>query len=687
MLALSSAAAVTGIAGCSQSGDETTTEEPTTSETTPTSTQGTPDPDSPDEMNKPPGVPEQMRPHASEFPGEASVPHMRVAFATEWDPTEYNLWWLKEPGTGQAGQVIQLKSFYWPHIVDNSFGENPAMFAASNIESINDGCGLEITLRDNMTYYDGTEVTTEAVKIGWEIDLLTTGQEPDAIENNNRGRSLEIVDDKTYRWNFDTPQNAYNLGWVIPEGGEDLLLHNPEVYRSWHEQFIDATTGSEIQDVWESAWQESYGLEDMVEMGLGYGRFVPDLDELSSTHMSWVKRTDNPDYPFLDSSNIERVSIDLIPDRTKRVEQYRRGDFDLVQFNDSGNIDAESLNGLSVRNQFGFNSIQNTKFNYENKHLARRGVRQAIAYLASPEQFRALAEQNGVPANLSKYQVACDSDTAETWLGAEWIENNLIDYGVDSRPDEAAAAMESEGYTKEGDVWVGPDGDAVEGLQFIAYGAIGKMLLQGQYVSGIMNDFGLKNELTSVDGWGTWTGDYLQGEETLDITTSWSGGGYPSEVYFNAAGLWSSISDWYDNQTGEAVGIESGWERPSAEGCERIDYEAPPISTDTTPVFNHPVEPEIPDIGDVDGSPSTTLNPYVDKWTLDQLNDRDRITEIARKWAWYANWSVPQVAMYDESNKVIVDQENYFWGKKGWSGYWLNRPLNMVGYGVTEGRN
>ena len=688
MLALSSAAGIAGIAGCSSDEGDTTTGAPTTApESTPeeTSSEGTPDPDSPDEMNKPAGVPEQMRPHAPEFPGEANEPTIHAVFDTEWDPTEYNLWYHTEPGTGQSGQVIQLKSLYWPHIVDNAFGKNPAMFAASNIQSIDDGCGLEITLRDNMTYYDGTPVTTEAVKIGWEIDLYSTEQTPDAVENNNRSKSLEVVDDMTFRWHFDTPQNAYNLGWTIPLGGDELLLHNPNVYGSLHEQYVDASSESAVTDVYQTGWDNSYGLGDMVEMGLGYGRFVP--EEFSPTHMTWVKRTDNPDYPFLDSSNIERVEIDLVPDKTKRIEQYRRGDFDLVQFNDGGNVQVENLQGLSLRNKWGFNSIQNTKINYDNKHLARRGVRQAIAYLTSQEAFQTLAEQNGVSAGLSKYQVACDSATAERWIGGDWIDENLIDYGTEAKPEKAAEAMRSEGYTKDGDVWVDPDGERVEGLQFIAYGGIKKMLLQAQYVSGIMNDFGLKNELTAADGWGTWTGDYLQGDEQLDLTTAWSGGGYPSDVYFNSAGLWSSISDWYDNQSGQPVGIEEGWEKPSADGCQRIDYEAPPISTDTTPVFNHPVEPEVPDVGDAEGSPSNTLNPYVAKWTLEQLNDRDQITEIARQWAWYANWAVPQIAMYDEVNALIVDQENYFWGKEDWSGYWLNRGLNMVGYGVTEGRN
>ena len=82
-----------------------------------------------------------------------------------------------------------------------------------------------------------------------------------------------------------------------------------------------------------------------------------------------------------------------------------------------------------------------------------------------------------------------------------------------------------------------------------------------------------------------------------------------------------------------------------------------------------------------------TLNPYQAKWNFDQWNDRDKIIEETKKWAWYANYDVPQLSMYDESTKIIVDQENFFWGKEDWSGYWMNRPMNMVGYGVTEGRN
>jgi ABC-type transport system substrate-binding protein len=98
--------------------------------------------------------------------------------------------------------------------------------------------------------------------------------------------------------------------------------------------------------------------------------------------------------------------------------------------------------------------------NHTNKHLARLGVRRAIAYLMR----WGVVTENRIGIYSDRTQDGTTPAVGKEWLpDYEQRAEQYIDYGETQKREQAAAELRKEGYERNDDgMWVGPDGDLLE---------------------------------------------------------------------------------------------------------------------------------------------------------------------------------------------------------------------------------
>lgn len=619
VLAMSGMMAATGLAGCNSDGeanDDTTTDEQA-------------DVDTPADSGGTPIDPVVNIPHSAAF-----------------DPGNFNMNTYASTGHGEG--------FYgqWSRMLDTptilpAYGEEVPMLGIESQSIDESGCVLERTLRDGLTYYDGTEVTTENIRVNYWINLYRSVG-VDASEEH-ADQTLEIVDDYTYRWHYNSPQNAFNQKWR-----RNKLNTNPAWYGQYLEAYEDATTDEEVDDINEELSSATISLDEYADQGLGSGMWKPDSwDELS---MTWTKVED---HPLADRTNIEEIKWEGVPDATKRVERFKRDDFDVVAWGDLGNVNADSSQEIEKIDQFGFNSTIDLRFNYANEHLGNRDVRRAIAYIIDFEKMVQALEGSGVPSAVPEYLTGAPTNTGKQVMGEEWL-SSLIDYGMTAQPEKAEQAMQDAGYSKDGDVWVDSSGNQTEGLSFYSLD-FPKTRVSAEYLSSVLNQFGIKNDIF-FPNYGEYT-ERLQESQDFDLIQYWTnaraGGGYapgcyvvPSEGYRYPG----SIEDFDDS-------LPSDFEPPTAEGCERVEYEAPPIENEKGPIYSIPNRPEYPaEVGakTMDGE-TKTLYPLKMRWEADQTASEEEVQDISREFAWYTNFDMAKMPLFNETTVINADTTNFAW--------------------------
>jgi ABC-type transport system substrate-binding protein len=356
----------------------------------------------------------------------------------------------------------------------------------------------------------------------------------------------------------------------------------------------------------------------------------------------------------------------MVADRTKRLQRYRRGDFDAVHFNDLGNLDYSNSERLNEVNTFPFNATMNVHFKFNNKHLRRRGVRQAMAYILDLNVAKRILESNGIPATPTEHQVDLPVKTKEAWFDQEFL-SQVIDYGVESRTEKARQAMRDAGYTKEGSVWVGPDGDPIQGIDYLVPDTFKKMQIVGQFVDSQLNEFGIKTELR-FSSYNTFQSEFRESGGGPDMAGHWGGSGpgvgYPMYAWVrgNPGSVYahSAPTSWFG-------AVARDYNVPTPDTCQRVEFEAPPLQSDRDPVYNHPVRPSYPaevganEIGD-DGQ---TLYPMKWKWESDQAQDREVIVDRSKKMAWYLNWNLPRINIYSEIIEIAGNTKDFEWETTG----------------------
>ncbi|WP_132060665.1 ABC transporter substrate-binding protein [Halorussus amylolyticus] len=604
ILALASGAATAGLAGCSSGQDPDDADVLTTTEDGSTTASDTESDDSTTEDSE---------------GGSPLTTDITIRKPVSWTPSDANV----NPFATQSDFEYWAEYMWWESLVyPNNRGE-PIWWLADDIRLEGGGCEVVIELSDEYTWWDGTPVTAQDM---YTTQMITAYQEYGGPEETDNTWVLE--DDYTLRNELAGPANP-----DLQQVGYIGLVAKHDYFESWLEQFEDASSEDAISSVAQDLNEHKISLDDLTAEGLGCGMWQPtQFDPTEVTHEKYE------DHPRADWTNLDTFNWVLMADNQKSIQALQSGRFD---FGDKMLTQVEQNDDLDVFSQFSIGGVPKLAINFDNKHLSRRAVRRAIAYVIDHEELvEVIKGSHGQEYVPHRNSMGMSSTLADQWLPDEF-RDSIIDYGLNSQPDKATQVLEDAGYTKDGDQWVGPDGDAVEGLQYLTppwpiYETIGK------YLSPKLDEFGFDNKLivpSSSGFWNTWDETY-----DFDMCNWFTNATHPASAFttVSAGGLGR-----YDNHAETLDPPES---------CE-VNRAEPELEQETTEKLNHPLRPEFPtEVGAMgDGGDMQTLYPF--KWTnvLSQTQDEDEMRDLTEKLVWYHNYQLPHIGFYEETKT--------YWGK------------------------
>lgn len=600
MLALTSSAATVGLAGCG-SGQSPDDEDVLSTEPEDT-TRGDEDTESEESQGSSPVTTEfTIRKPVSWTPGDSNV----NPFATQgdWEYWAEYMWW---------------ESLVYP----NNVGE-PMYWLADDIRLEGGGCDVVIELSDQYTWWDGTPVTAQDVYTSEMIRVYQEFGGPGKVDYE-----WAVAGDYSLRLELDGPANP-----DIEKSEHFGIVAKSDYFNEWLERFEDAGSEDAVNQVAQDLNEHKVTLADLTEKGLGCGMWQPvQYDPTEVVHEKYA------DHPRADWTNLETFNWRLVADKQKAIQALQSGEFDL---GDKMLTQAQQSDEVEAFSQFSIAGVPKLVLNFNNEHLARRPVRRAIAYLIDHEELvQVLKGSHGQEYKPAENSVAMSSDLADAWL-PDGFRDEIIDYGLNSRPEKAAQTLEDAGYSKDGDTWAGPDGNAIEELDYITppwaiYESIGK------YVSPKLKEFGIPNKLiipSSSNFWKTWTETY-----DFDMANWFTYASHPAYAFT------TSLPRGLGKYEQHMVGSEP------PEGCE-VNRATPELERETSEMLGHTIRPEFPTKVGTKGLDSETQTLYPIKWNnvMNQSQDESEIRELTEKLVWFHNWQVPHVNLYEETKT--------YWGK------------------------
>lgn len=388
-----------------------------------------------------------------------------------------------------------------------------------------DGATATWEFREGIPFTNGEEVNAES----WDIEAtLRQAQNHPLFQ---LVESTEVVD--TYTYEFHLENEVTEAFWNNPVHRQlDGAFTPPGIYGEYKERLDDATTDDERNSV----------IQDFTTLRIDPG---PDggfpntsspfrVKELTTQYEDYEVRDDHPDAELF---NYDTVRL-WYQDVSKQVEEFTNGNIDLLNKSCCGFWTAQERSNWP--DEISSYSWKRAKynviaFNLQHEWFGNRKIRQAIAYILDREEMSigTWGAELGPEAYPERLH-GLNSITWNNWKD-ELSDINYIDYGVNSRPDEAASLLEEVGWSKSGNRWTDENGEAVT-WSFIIQGGSAQQSF-GDIAVSQLNEFGITTEGTRVDDVGSTTGDMIGGPSHM--TTNAGGGRGSADVIATMDDSWS----------------------------------------------------------------------------------------------------------------------------------------------------
>ncbi|WP_226013343.1 ABC transporter substrate-binding protein [Halomicrobium salinisoli] len=327
-----------------------------------------------------------------------------------------------------------------------------------------DGTTVTLTLRDDLTWDNGEDVTTEDIEVQMDLLEKTSGSIWGYLED------YEIVDEKTFEFHLQKETNPRIIKYTL----NNMRVDTPaEIF----EEYVDEDA-AEVQGF---AWED-----DVIASG--------PWSHAEKSRQAWEFERNEEFYAA------ENVNFD-----TFLLEKYG-GNQSLQQALISG----DSIDGVTslfvppnIVEELPDNVVENRMpskwgygiiFNHDDEHFGQRPVRQAVAHLLNRQQI----VDNGGPRTKFPAEVPCGiaPKDQESWLGDAM--DDFETYGVDeSRTERAAELMREAGYSKSDGTWQDDSGSAVGGEYLSPAGWSDWTTMTNTTVSQL-NDFGFDFSISTV---------------------------------------------------------------------------------------------------------------------------------------------------------------------------------------------
>ncbi|ELZ26359.1 extracellular solute-binding protein family 5 [Halosimplex carlsbadense 2-9-1] len=343
-----------------------------------------------------------------------------------------------------------------------------------------DGETVTLTFREDLSWSDGSDVTTEDIDVQFQI-LEKIGS---AIWGYVE--STEVVDDYTYQLNLTGPTNPV----MVKHQLGNMWIDTPAAA---FEQFLDADA-SEIQ-TWN--WEDS----DTEVITSGAWAYV------DKNQQQWNFER-NEEFHSIDNVNFSDFQFDSYQEASVPQQDFTTGG---KRFDSQWSMFAapETVNAFqdyvmeiqTIPAKWGYGMI----FNHDDPIFGDRAVRQAIAHVVNREELVA----NAGPRTKFPASVPCGiaPRDIEGWLGD--TQSNFEDYGVGStNTEEATQLLEDAGYSMQNGTWTSPDGEPIS-ADYLTPGGWTDFTTMTETIVDRLNEFGFDLSVASRPT-SDWQGAFIE---------------------------------------------------------------------------------------------------------------------------------------------------------------------------------
>lgn len=472
-----------------------------------------------------------------------------VAWRIYTDNTAEALGWNPfNPFTDTYGQelrpTMEVLLGYWPfleepatdyHSIDGDF--HSILLESWEIDTHDDHQTLRLQIRDGMTFHDGSPVTGEDLRAFLRVDrYFVLSAIWDHVDRHEfpvtaDGQTLELETDQVYNelhlldsiasghetWAF-APDAEFSVFYEALEGAGDPpdmeVGADPDAPG---EEGISDEMAEILVEIMETSWDttKSCGPFKLGHFEDDVGEFVP-----------------HEDHPAAELINFQRYETDWIPEAEVRTQAFRSDDLHVhpdVEDDLWATLEDKAIRISNVLP----GTTEALEFPRHHQWLGNRNVRRALLHLVNRRNL----DINRGDGEYIEHNPVCmvPDDQHDRWLGD--LQNDMIDYGVESQPDEATALLEGEGFYQDGDQWMTPDDEEFTvNVKVPPWGDV-----TGETVSSQFRQFGLASNLDVVTRdvyWGDFGSPWDEDDPGDFLWYPWQGSGttFP--------GFWDTWTNW-----------------------------------------------------------------------------------------------------------------------------------------------
>lgn len=595
---------------------------------------------------------------------EAQDPNFNWVVKSDFNPVEGNF----NPQSPNSNSEWFFNRIWGDLTIQANLQGTPIKFMADSFEVADDGTSATLTLKEGHKWWDGTPVRPKDI-----LSARTYNNFTQHYQQKHPDNPAEILqeDPVTIRYNYSCPTNP-TLALLNQRNG--LNFPKYEFYEPWFQRFEDASSESNVESIVKEFNEESLSLQKVVDEGWGCGLWKPtDWDTQKIAHEKYE------DHPRADNTNLEQFTIDLLGSNQKITQAISNGEVDAgdvgaISGTSVPNDDMEVVHSVPTGAQIGL------KLNKANPHLAKPRVRRALAYAINYEDITSVLEKGlGVNAQTVRTQNMTSRQIENNYL-PDGIVDDMIDYGSTADLEKAAALLKDAGYTKQGGTWTDDQGRSIT-LTHITP-PWNKYKFISDYLSNKLGAFGIETKVQSLSYSGLM--NKWQNTFEFDMMTWFQAGQHPAMWYSlgrNGKG-WQELRGWGLNMLANPG--------KSAESCEAKPLEIEEGKT-VDDRLSQPIRPEYPaEIGtealDLSAAGETkTLQPFVINDSMRRSQSREELADLASEFAWYANWAVPNLELFDEVFTHYGNTEKFVFPNPDEDVYYQRNHWQWMLHGDVDG--
>lgn len=275
-----------------------------------------------------------------ETSGEKSSSKKELIVAADQDPVGL------DPHITPAASSVRIYSLIYERLINMDSEMQLVPGLAEKWEVSEDGKTITFTLRKDVKFHNGRELTSEDVKYSFER-ILNPDTGSTVASYFASVNAIETPDENTVVFKLNTPDAA----------------------------FLTNTTASSASIVPKE-------VEDLVTEAVGTGPFI--MEEMKSGQYVTLKK--NPDHANADSIKYDSIRFNIMKDESQRTAAIRSGKVDIAA------VSADTATLLEKDKNVEVKSYQSMEYSYLGINVAKEPfndvkVRQAISYAVDRQEI------------------------------------------------------------------------------------------------------------------------------------------------------------------------------------------------------------------------------------------------------------------------------------------------------------